>query len=123
MAETQAKLRLVRELRDAAFAAARAEGEPLAVADVPLLFEAGLEGDFDVVVLVDAPEKVRRSRIVDLRGLDPDEADRMIAAQMPAEEKIARADVVIANAGTLEELRERAEAAWRGLVARARSTP
>lgn len=109
----------VRTLRDEAFAAARAEGAPLIVADIPLLFETGLEAEFDVVVLVDAPESVRRARLVDLRGLDADEATRMIAAQMPAEEKRSRAGIVIENTGTLEDLRVRATAVWRGLQARA----
>ena len=109
----------VRTLRDEAFAAARAEGAPLIVADIPLLFETGLEAEFDVVVLVDAPESVRRARLVDLRGIDADEAARMIAAQMPAEEKRSRAGIVIENTGTLEDLRVRATAVWRGLQARA----
>ncbi|HEY8468717.1 MAG TPA: dephospho-CoA kinase [Longimicrobiales bacterium] len=95
------------------------EGVAIVVNDIPLLFEAGLEDQFDVVVLVDAPEEVRLERLVRDRGLTPDEARRMIEAQMPAEPKRRRADVVIDNAGTLEELEACAERVWRDLLRRA----
>lgn len=106
-------------LRDAAFQEAEARGERLVVADVPLLFEAGLLDQVDVVVLVDAPEEVRLMRLVGDRGLAPDEAQRMMAAQMPSELKRARADLVIENAGTLADLERRAEEAWAELLRRA----
>ncbi len=95
------------------------EGARVVVNDIPLLFEVGLEDEFDVVVLVDAPEAVRLDRLVRGRGLDPEEARRMIAAQMPAESKRRRADIVIENAGTLEELETNAERVWRELERRA----
>ena len=95
------------------------EGARVVVNDIPLLFEVGLEDEFDVVVLVDAPEAVRLDRLVRGRGLDPEEARRMIAAQMPAESKRRRADIVIENAGTLEELEANAERVWRELERRA----
>lgn len=110
---------IVAELRDQEFARALAAGEQVVVADIPLLFEVGLEDAFDLVVLVDAPEAVRRERIVRDRGLAPAEAERMIAAQMPSERKRARADLVIDNSGTLAELRERAATAWREISRRA----
>ena len=88
-------------------------GAPVVVADIPLLFEVGLQDEFDLVVLVDAPESVRRDRIVRDRGLTPGEADRMIAAQMPAAEKRPGADRVIENDGSLAELEARAAAVWR----------
>lgn len=94
------------------------EGARIVVNDIPLLFEVGLEDEFDVVVLVDAPEAMRLERLVRDRGLDPDEARRMIAAQMPAEQKRRRSDIVIENAGTLEELEARAERVWRELERR-----
>lgn len=109
----------VAALRDARYEDARVRGEALVVADIPLLFEVGMVDDFDVVVLVDAPEPVRLRRLVEDRGLDADEARRMIAAQMPSELKRARADVVIENAGTRGDLVDRARDAWRDLVKRA----
>lgn len=95
------------------------EGARIVVSDIPLLFEVGLEDEFDVVVLVDAPEPVRLERLVRDRGLEREEARRMIAAQMPAEAKRGRADIVIENAGTLEELEASAERVWRDLERRA----
>jgi dephospho-CoA kinase len=109
----------VAELRDRAYREAEARGEPLVVADVPLLFEVGMADDFDVLVLVDAPEEVRLERLVQGRGLDAEEARRMIAAQMPSELKRARADHVLANTGTIGDLEDRARALWRVLLARA----
>jgi dephospho-CoA kinase len=111
----------VAALRDRAFADAEARGEPVAVADVPLLFEVGMVDDFDVVVLVDAPEAVRLERLVRDRGLEQEEARRMIAAQMPSELKRARADHVLPNEGTVGDLEDRARALWRTLLARAQS--
>ena len=109
--------------RDAAIAAARARGEPLIVADIPLLFEKDMAGEFDVIVLVDAPRTVRLERLVRDRGLREPEAMAMIAAQMPAELKRARADYVIDNAGTREELDARVDAVWAELRQRASLTP
>jgi len=109
----------VARLRDAALADAERRGAAVVVADIPLLFEVGMEREFDVVVLVDAPEEVRLDRIVTFRGLEPDAARRMIDAQMPAELKRDRADIVIANAGTGEELEAQAREVWTDLAARA----
>jgi dephospho-CoA kinase len=98
---------------------ARARGELLVVSDIPLLFEAGLEKRFDVVVLVDAPRDVRRERLMARRGLSAVDAERMIAAQLPSESKRARADYVIENAGSVEELIARADELWSELLRRA----
>ncbi|HEX8451706.1 MAG TPA: dephospho-CoA kinase [Longimicrobium sp.] len=110
----------VAELREEAYRAAQERGERVVVADIPLLFEVGLVDDFDAVVLVDAPEEVRLARLVGDRGMDPEEARRMIAAQMPSELKRARADFVISNTGTLMELDRRSREVWTELLRRAR---
>lgn len=109
----------VARLRDGLYHAARERGERVAVADIPLLFEVGMVDEFDVVVLVDAPEETRLMRLVGDRGLEPDEARRMIAAQMPSELKRARADVVIENTGSLADLEARAREVWAELERRA----
>ncbi len=101
--------------RDALLAAARARGERVVVCDIPLLFEAGLTGDVDVIVLVDAPRDIRLERLVRDRGLSRADAAAMIDAQMPAEPKRARADYVIDNTGTLDELAARVDLTWRAL--------
>jgi dephospho-CoA kinase len=109
-------------LRDELYREAEARGERLVVADIPLLFEVGLVDEFDVVVLVDAPEEARLVRLVGDRAMDPEDARRMIAAQMPAELKRARADFVIVNTGTLGEVRRRAREVWDALRRRAEAT-
>src|SRR5256712_2587614 len=102
----------VRRRRDELLREARAGGDLLVVNDIPLLFEALDPTQFDAVVLVDASVALRRTRLRAMRGLTNDEADRMIAAQMPAERKRGRSDFVIENEGSLKELERRARAAF-----------
>lgn len=106
-------------LREELYRQAEARGEAVIVADIPLLFEVGLVDEFDVVVLVDAPEETRLARLVGDRGLDPAEAQKMIGAQMPSALKRARADYVIENTGSLAEVRRRARDVWQELERRA----
>jgi len=106
--------------RVTAVAAAEAAGAELVVCDIPLLFEAGLEDSVDAIVLVDAPEAVRRERLIRDRSLSPAEADAMIAAQMPSDLKRARADYVIENTGTREALAAQVDALWQTLDPRSR---
>ena len=112
----------VRRRRDELLAAAKARGDLLVVNDIPLLFEALDPAQFDAVVLVDAPQPVRRARLRALRGLSNEEADRMIAAQMDAERKRARSQYVIDNDGSLKDLEAKARAVFKELMQRARST-
>lgn len=105
----------VARLRDAAVDAARAAGAQVVVCDIPLLFEVGIEDSVDKIVLVDAPVALRRERLLQDRRLSAAEADAMIAAQMPSERKRARADFVIDNVGTREELECRADEVWAAL--------
>jgi dephospho-CoA kinase len=109
----------VARLRGEEEARAERAGIAIVVNDNPLLFEVGLEDEFDLVVLVDAPEEVRVARLVRERGLDEGEARRMVAAQMPAAAKRERADYLIENDGSLQELEARAEGVWQVLRRRA----
>ena len=109
----------VARLRDEAVAAAHERGDQIVVQDIPLLFERNLADDFDVVVLVDAPRAVRLERLVRDRDLREEDAMAMIAAQMPAELKRARADVVIDNDDTPAALAERVTALWSSFQQRA----
>lgn len=99
----------------------RETGALLVVAEIPLLFEAGLEGGYDVVVCVDAPEDVRLGRLVKDRGLKEDEARRIMGSQIPGEEKRRRAHFVLDNDGSRAELEERSLALLDLLLARARA--
>jgi len=94
-------------------------GDLLVVNDIPLLFEVLDPAQFDVVILVDAPEALRRTRLRAMRGLTNQEADWMIAAQMPAARKRPRSQFVIEDAGTLPELEAQARTVLRELRRRA----
>jgi len=102
-------------LRDQWMRAQHEKRVDLVVSEVPLLFEADLEADFHVTVVVDAPDEVRLNRLTHLRGMSEGDARRVMAAQLPSEEKRGRADRVLVNAGTLEDLAERAHHAELGL--------
>jgi dephospho-CoA kinase len=71
------------------------------------------------VVLVDAPADLRRRRLVEDRGMAPEEADALIAAQLPAETKRARSHYVIDNAGSRAALEARTREVWGELQRRA----
>jgi len=116
----------VARLRPAAERAALAGARPghaIVVHDIPLLFEVGLEDEFDLVAHVHAPSDARRARLVGGRGMAPDEAAARIAAQMPSEEKVPLADVVIDNSGDLDALGGAADAAWERILEAARARP
>ena len=100
-------------------AAARQDG--IVIHDIPLLFEAMDPARFDAIVLVDAPGPVRLARLIQHRGLPEGDATRLIAAQLPAEPKRARAHFIIDNDGSRDLLRDRAWQVWRKLVSRARA--
>lgn len=89
---------------------------PAVIVDAPLLFEAGLDKECDAVVFVDTPRDSRLKRVQETRGWDEAELTRREKAQLPLEEKRKRADVVIANDGTLEVLRSRSLDAYRQLL-------
>jgi dephospho-CoA kinase len=72
---------------------------------VPLLFERGMEEFFDVTVLVYAPRKIQRARLMKRDGLLEDMADRILDQQMDIELKRSKSDLVIDNSHTEEELR------------------
>jgi dephospho-CoA kinase len=77
---------------------------PALVVEVPLLFEAGMEGLFDATIAVVADEETRRARAA-ARGHQA--VDERTARQLPQEEKAERATFTVPNSGTLEELESR----------------
>src|SRR2546421_6032521 len=102
----------VRRRRDELARDAAERGDVLVVNDIPLLFEALDPTQFDAVVLVDASVALRRTRLRAMRGLSNDEADRMIAAQMPAERKRAQSQFTIENERSLKTLERKARSAF-----------
>ncbi len=105
----------VTRMQDREVARAKERGDPIVVCVIPLLFERNLVDEFDAIVLVDAPRPLRLERLVTNRGLEETEAMNMIAAQMPAELKRARADFCIDNVGSLDELERNVDALWSSL--------
>jgi dephospho-CoA kinase len=105
----------VTRLRDREIARARERGDQIVICVIPLLFERNLSEEFDAIVLVDSPRPLRLERMVATRGLEETDAMNMIAAQMPAELKRARADYVIENNGSLKDLERDVDALWSSL--------
>jgi dephospho-CoA kinase len=103
---------LVRAERDRRFAEAEKGGARIAVAEASQLLEAKTESDYDRVVVVVAPETERIRRWAE-KGGDEEDARRRIAAQIAPEEAARRADDVIVNDGTPEDLRNRVEELYR----------
>lgn len=78
---------------------------PYAVLVVPLLVETGRFGDADRVLVVDVPESVQMQRLMDRDGVDRDDAEAALRAQADRRHRLARADDVIVNTGSPDELR------------------
>jgi len=95
---------IVRLLSQQRYAELDRQGVELAAYDVPLLFEVGLDHVMRPVVVVHASEATQVERVVRRDGLSEDEARARIRAQLPLAEKRARADYVIENDGTPEQL-------------------
>lgn len=106
---------IVRQLAAEQFREIAERGEPLACYEVPLLYEVGLDRTYHPVLVVSAPLELREQRIAQRDGFNPAQIAARIAAQMPLEDKVRRADYVIDNAGTLEELAEGTDAVLNAL--------
>ena len=98
---------------------AAAPSGAVVVHDIPLLVETGQPSHFDAVVVVDVPTQVQGQRMVELRGMTPEDAAARIAAQATREQRLAAATHVIDNTGTLDQLRERVVEVYDELRARA----
>ena len=83
----------------------RAASAPPRVAVVPLLYEAGWEGDFSLVGCVASSRETQLERMTARRGYSREEALARLAAQLPIEDKAARADFVVRNDGSVDDLR------------------
>ena len=105
---------LIRMAAEERLRAARDENKRAAVLDVPLLFEAGWDALADETWVVALPREEQLARLLARdTSMDEGEARARIAAQMPLAEKCARADVIIDNSGTKEEIREYIGKLWK----------
>lgn len=92
--------------------AAMSPAPPVILLDIPLLYENGLEVGLDGVIVVDAPLEQRVARVVARSGLTAEAVRARDASQMPAQEKVARADFVLRNDGSVRDLRGQLDALW-----------
>lgn len=96
---------LVSAAREKFVAQAQAEGAPVVVLDVPLLFETGAQHDCDAVVVVSAPAEVQRRRTLERPGMTEEKFAALIARQMPDAEKRAHADFIVDTSQSFEYAR------------------
>jgi len=97
---------LVRADADDFLARSRAAGAPLAVLDIPLLFETGGRERVDKVVVVSAPADVQRERVLARPGMTEQKFASILARQVPDAEKRSKADFVIDTGGSFDDTRQ-----------------
>jgi dephospho-CoA kinase len=99
-------------------AVAAAHDGVIVVHDVPLLAENRRARDFDLVIVVDVPPELQLERLVSQRGMTPEQAWARMAAQATREQRLAVADLVIDNSGSLADLDRRVADVWADLQRR-----
>ena len=92
--------------------AAEAQTDNVVVLDIPLLVEGQSSIPVAAVIVVDAPVDTAVQRLVEHRGMSEQDALARIAAQASREERLARANYVVDNAGTLDQLRDAVARCW-----------
>jgi dephospho-CoA kinase len=110
-------------MRAAEQAVIRASGDNVVVVhDIPLLAEGGEQryAEFDPIIVVDVPPELQVVRLADTRGMTADQARARMAAQASREQRLAIADIVIDNSGTLADLDRRVAEVWEDLRSRAK---
>jgi dephospho-CoA kinase len=114
---------LVRDwMQKAERAAVQADGDAIVVHDVPLLAESRGTTGFDAVIVVDVPPDLQLDRLVSLRGMAADQARARMAAQASRVQRLAVADIVIDNSGSLDDLDRRVAEVWADLEHRSGSS-
>jgi dephospho-CoA kinase len=109
---------LVRRAMDDWFQSLEGRGDPFAVADIPLLYETGRERDFDAVIVTACSPETQVRRVIARDGLPESDARQRIAAQLPIDEKVRRADFVIRTEGTVDETDRQVREVWADLKSR-----
>jgi dephospho-CoA kinase len=88
-------------------------GAPVAVLDIPLLFETDRDRLVDAVVVVSAPPDIQRARVLERPGMTEEKFRALLAKQMPDEEKRRRADFVVDSSGSYDSARAQVHAILR----------
>ena len=96
--------------------AAAASGARVVMYDVPLLYENGLDAAYSPIIVVAVRPDVQRSRIRSRDPLSDEEIEARIAAQMPLDQKVARADYVIDNNGDLASTERQVDEVFEALT-------
>jgi dephospho-CoA kinase len=87
------------------------------ILDAALLIEAGLAEGVDVVIVIHSPREIQVERLA-AKGVGQTDARNRIASQLEPEKRLARADIVIDNSGSLEDLGRQVDKIWKELQAR-----
>ncbi len=93
------------------------DDDVIVVVDVPLLFELGMQHDFDSVIVIYASEEKRLRRLMNRDKIGAELARNMLKAQMPLEEKVKLADHVIYNEGSIDETEKQVRKIFQMLTA------
>jgi dephospho-CoA kinase len=96
---------------------AGAPADAVVVYDMPLLVENNLQGQYDVVVVVDASTETQLRRLIETRGMTESDARARMAAQATRQKRLATADEVVVNDGDLDLLADRVVELWTRLSA------
>ncbi|MGI9481322.1 MAG: dephospho-CoA kinase [Hyphomicrobiales bacterium] len=100
---------LVRKARQEFLKNANADGQPLVVLDIPLLFETGYDGEIDKVIVVSAPAEIQRERALARPGMTAEKLEQILGRQVPDAEKRKKADFVVDSSRGLEHAFEQVE--------------
>jgi dephospho-CoA kinase len=123
--ERRAALNAIVHPRVGALMAEWAEAAPaggVVVYDIPLLVEGGADRGYAAVIVVDATDEVRFARLLANRGMSHEDAAARMAAQASRQERLAAADYVIENNGSLEDLDQETDRVWSELLTLREST-
>lgn len=105
----------VRRATDEWFAALDPARHPFGIADIPLLYEVGRDRDFDAVIVAACDPETQVRRVMERDDLSEPEARQRLAAQLPIEEKVRRADYVIRTDGTPADTDRQVRGVWETL--------
>jgi len=106
----------VRRAIDDWFASLANKTPRFAIADIPLLFETGRHREFDVVIVAECAPSTQITRVMARDGVSESDARARVAAQMPIEEKVRRADHVINTDGSFEDTKQQVRKVYESLV-------